>query len=100
MAVGRQATAPVATVPASEMLAGRGRGERRALALWWETHGRCPRPAPVLVVHDNIVIECDAADVDVARAWLVHSMTRGMPAFLTRVPVVVETTTGRDRSMP
>jgi DNA polymerase-1 len=73
-------------------------GLKAALALLWETRDRCPSAAPVLVVHDEIVLECDAADADRARDWLTDCMTRGMQGFLTRVPVVVEATIERDWS--
>jgi DNA polymerase-1 len=73
-------------------------GLKAALALLWETRDRCPSAAPVLVVHDEIVLECDASDVEAARDWLVDCMERGMASFLTRVPVVVEATIERDWS--
>jgi DNA polymerase-1 len=58
--------------------------------LLWETRNRVPSAAPVLVLHDEIVVEVDAAEAEVARAWLVDRMEQGMKAFLTRVPVVVD----------
>jgi len=67
-------------------------GLKAALALLWETRDRCPSAAPILVVHDEIVLECDVADVEQAREWLTDCMTRGLSSFLTRVPVVVEAT--------
>jgi DNA polymerase-1 len=73
-------------------------GLKAALALLWETRDRCPSAAPVLVVHDEIVLECDAADAEQAQAWLTDCMARGMQSFLTRVPVVVEATIERDWS--
>ena len=73
-------------------------GLKAALALLWETRGRCPRAAPVLVVHDEIVLEVDEAEAERARAWLAECMTRGMSRFLTRVPVVVDATIERDWS--
>ena len=71
---------------------------KAALALLWETRERVPSAAPVLCVHDEVVVECDVEDVEAARDWLVECMTRGMERFLTRVPVVVETTIARDWS--
>lgn len=73
-------------------------GFKAALALLWETRDRVPSAAPVLAIHDEIVLECDAADVEQARKWLTDCMTRGMASFLTRVPVVVEATIERDWS--
>jgi DNA polymerase-1 len=65
-------------------------GIKAALALLWETRDRCPSAIPVLAVHDELVIECDAQDAETARAWLVECMRRGMAAFLRRVPVEVD----------
>jgi len=73
-------------------------GLKAALGLLWETRGRCPSAAPVLVVHDEIVLECDERDADAARDWLVECMTTGMARFLVRVPVVVEAGVARDWS--
>jgi DNA polymerase-1 len=73
-------------------------GLRAALALLWETRDRVPTASPVLCVHDEIVVECDAADAEAARDWLVDCMTRGMQRFLVRVTVVVEATIARDWS--
>ncbi len=74
-------------------------GLKAALALLWETRDRCPSAAPVLCVHDEIVVECDAADAEAARTWLVDAMRRGMGSFLRRVPVEVEAQVGADWSM-
>jgi DNA polymerase I-like protein with 3'-5' exonuclease and polymerase domains len=53
---------------------------------------------PILIVHDEIVLECDRTDVERAQAWLIDCMSRGMASFLTQVPVVVEATAERDWS--
>jgi DNA polymerase-1 len=73
-------------------------GLKDALALLWETRDRCPGAVPVLCVHHEIVVECDAAQAEHARAWLEECMVRGMGAFLTEVPVVVESKIIRDWS--
>ena len=65
-------------------------GAKNALALLWETRERCPSAAPVLFVHDEIVVECEAADAEQTEAWLVECMERGMSEILTKVPVVVD----------
>lgn len=65
-------------------------GLKLALALLWETRQQCPSAAPVLVVHDEIVVECDADEAETARAWLVDAMERGMRALVPQVPIVVE----------
>jgi DNA polymerase-1 len=73
-------------------------GFKAALALLWETRDRCPSAAPILAVHDEVVLECDRADAGRAREWLTACMVRGMSAFLTRVPVVVDAKIARDWS--
>src|SRR5439155_4323157 len=46
-------------------------GMKAALARLWESREHCPSAVPVLCVHDEIVIECDAGDAETAQAWLV-----------------------------
>ncbi|MBA2449938.1 MAG: bifunctional 3'-5' exonuclease/DNA polymerase [Chloroflexi bacterium] len=75
-----------------------GDGMKTALALLWETRDRCESAAPVLCVHDEIVVECDAAEADRARTWLADCMMAGMGELLTKVPVVVEATIEGDWS--
>jgi len=65
-------------------------GLKLALALMWETRHRCPSAVPVLVVHDEVVIECDADEAERARDWLADCMQRGMQQFVRQVPVAVE----------
>src|SRR6185436_6147719 len=43
-------------------------GLKRALALLWERRAACPDAFPVLLVHDEIVVECDEARQDEAAA--------------------------------
>ncbi len=74
-------------------------GLKAALALLWETRDRCPTAVPVFCVHDEIVVECDAAEAEAAQVWLVDAMRRGMASFLRRVPVEVEAKIGADWSM-
>jgi DNA polymerase-1 len=71
-------------------------GMKNALALLWETRDRCPEAAPVLVVHDEVVLECPADAAEEAKAWLVECLERGMGAFLRLVPAVAEATIARD----
>ena len=47
-------------------------GLKLALALLWECRAECPGAVPVIVCHDEIVVECDAEQATVAKAWLVH----------------------------
>lgn len=74
-------------------------GLKAALGLLWETRGVCPSAVPVLVVHDEVVMECDEADAWTCREWLVGSMKAGMQPFLKQVPVEVEATVARDWSL-
>ncbi len=51
--------------------------------------------APVLFIHDEIVIECDEDDAGRAKALLIRCMQDGMDAVLNKegapnVPVVVD----------
>jgi DNA polymerase I-like protein with 3'-5' exonuclease and polymerase domains len=50
---------------------------------------------PILVCHDEVVVECDAEQAADAQAWLEKAMIEGMNAVLNstderRVPVEVE----------
>ena len=71
-----------------------GDGFKVALGLLWERRGDCPGTFPVLVVHDEIVVEADADQADAVKAWLTRCMVEGM-APLIAVPVEVEATVGR-----
>jgi DNA polymerase-1 len=73
-------------------------GLKCALALLWETRHECPSAVPVLCIHDEIVLECDATAAEQARDWLVACMQEGMEVVLTQVPVVVEAKVIRDWS--
>jgi DNA polymerase-1 len=61
-----------------------------ALAYLWETPG--PEDTfPVLVIHDEIVVETPAECVEEAETWLRGAMERAGAQTLNLVPVVVET---------
>jgi len=64
-------------------------GLKLALARLWETRGTVD-VVPVLVAHDEIVVECPTDKAEEAKAWLVRCMREGMEEFLRKVPVVVE----------
>jgi DNA polymerase-1 len=70
-------------------------GLKQAIALLWERRAECPTAFPVLFVHDEIVIECDEADADRAKDWLIQCMTDGMAPLIDPVPVEVEVNTAR-----
>jgi DNA polymerase-1 len=65
-------------------------GLKLALALLWERRHQCPGAFPVLVVHDEIVVEADAGQADAAAAWLKQGMLDGMAPLIDPVPVEVE----------
>jgi DNA polymerase-1 len=64
-------------------------GLKLALALLWERRGKCPRAVPVLVCHDEIVVECDAERAADAKAWLEKAMIEGMDAVLNGTDEIV-----------
>jgi DNA polymerase I len=70
-------------------------GLKLALALLWERRGDCPGAVPVLVCHDEVVVECTAEQAEDVRTWLESAMVEGMDAVLSHVgethaPVEVE----------
>ena len=75
-------------------------GLKLALALLWERREECPGAVPVLVAHDEIVVECAAEQAADTRAWLERAMIDGMDAVLNgqdevQVPVEVESRIAR-----
>jgi DNA polymerase-1 len=68
---------------------------KRALALLWQQRDQVPGAFPVLVVHDEIVLECDADQAEAAAAWLRQAMLDAMAPLIDPVPVEVETTIAR-----
>jgi DNA polymerase-1 len=70
-------------------------GLKLALALLWERRAACPGAFPVLVVHDEIVVECDADQAGAAAAWVKQAMLDGMAPLIDPVPVEVEVKVGR-----
>jgi DNA polymerase I len=71
-------------------------GMKMALALLWERRDECPEAVLILVVHDEIVLECDEGDAEKALAWLKKAMVDGMDAAVNatepHVPIEVEAT--------
>src|SRR5215218_744433 len=70
-------------------------GLKLALALLWERRAECPGAVPVLVCHDEVVVECDADEAAGAKAWLEKVMIEGMDAVMNGageapVPVKVD----------
>jgi DNA polymerase I len=70
-------------------------GLKLALALLWERRNECPGAVPVLVCHDEVVVECDAERAVDTKAWLERTMIEGMDAVMNGtdevdIPVEVE----------
>jgi DNA polymerase I len=53
-----------------------------ALALLWERRDECQGAVPVLVCHDEVVVECDAEQAANVKAWLERAMIEGMGAVM------------------
>jgi DNA polymerase-1 len=53
-------------------------GLKLALALLWERRDECPSAVPVLVCHDEIVVECEERDLKKVGVWLKKAMEDGM----------------------
>jgi DNA polymerase I-like protein with 3'-5' exonuclease and polymerase domains len=69
-------------------------GLKLALALLWERRAEEPGAFPVLVIHDEIVVECDHDRAGTVGAWLRKAMIDGMQPLIDPVPVEVEVKTG------
>src|ERR671911_937124 len=68
-------------------------GLKLALALLWERRAECPGAVPVLVCHDEVVVECGAEQAADAKVGLEKAMIEGMEAVLNgteEVDVAVE----------
>jgi DNA polymerase I-like protein with 3'-5' exonuclease and polymerase domains len=70
-------------------------GMKLALALLYERRFQAPGANPVLVAHDEIVVEADADQAEAVSEWLRSAMVEGMALLIAPVPVEVEVTVGR-----
>ena len=70
-------------------------GLKNALAMLWETRDTVPSAFPVLAVHDEIVLEADESEADLAADWLKRTMIEAMAPFADPVPVEVEVRVSR-----
>jgi DNA polymerase I-like protein with 3'-5' exonuclease and polymerase domains len=70
-------------------------GLKLALALLWERRTQCPTAAPVLAVHDEIVLEVPEPDAGPAAEWLKRCMVEAVAPLIDPVPVEVETRVAR-----
>jgi DNA polymerase I-like protein with 3'-5' exonuclease and polymerase domains len=69
-------------------------GMKMALAFLWERRDECLGAVPILAVHDELVVECDANKAEQTKEWLVRAMKDGMDAVVNaedpRVPIEIE----------
>ena len=68
-------------------------GLKLALALLWERRDECPGAVPVLVCHDEIVVECHVERAAYVKAWLEKVMIEAMDAVMNgtgNTPVLVK----------
>ena len=70
-------------------------GLKLALALLWERRDECPGAIPVLVCHDEVIVECEAKQAADSKAWFERTMIEGMDEVLNGtdeagVPVEIE----------
>jgi DNA polymerase-1 len=72
-----------------------GDGIKAALALLWERRHQVPGAFPVLVIHDEIVVECDQTQAEAVATWLRVAMIDAMASWLDPVPVEVEVIVAR-----
>jgi DNA polymerase I-like protein with 3'-5' exonuclease and polymerase domains len=72
---------------------------KMALALLWERRDECLGAAPILAVHDEIVVECGEREAEKVEAWLKKAMVDGMDAVVNvtepQVPIDVEVTVSK-----
>jgi hypothetical protein len=54
-----------------------------------------PGAFPVLVVHDEVVIECNEEQVEAAGAWRKTAMIDGMAPLISPVPVAIDVKVGQ-----
>jgi DNA polymerase-1 len=57
-------------------------GLKLALALLCERRDKCPEAVPILVCHDEIVVECDEDRGEETKRWLEKVMIEGMDTVL------------------
>src|SRR5215207_124451 len=68
-------------------------GLKLALTVLWERRDECPGAVPVLVCHDEVVVECEAEQAAGVKARLEEAMAEGMEAVLKgtgNTPVLVK----------
>ena len=71
-------------------ISGTGDILKLVLARLWNDRLSVPSAAPILAVHDELVIEVDCTEAETCAAWLRKHMLAAGAALLTDVPVVVD----------
>jgi DNA polymerase-1 len=70
-------------------------GLKLALALLWERRDQAPGAFPVMAVHDELIVECEADEAGSVAGWLKAAMIDAMAPLIDPVPVEVEVKVGR-----
>jgi DNA polymerase I len=70
-------------------------GLKLALTWLWESRSEYAGAVPVLVCHDEVIVECDADQAVDTKTWLEKAMIEGMEAVLNSkdevdIPIEVE----------
>lgn len=65
-------------------------GFKLALSQLYETRHEVPSARLVMMVHDEIIAECDEADVNRCRSWLGGNMAQAMNSILDGVKARVD----------
>jgi DNA polymerase-1 len=71
-------------------------GLKTVLGQLWAKRETCPGAVPVLVVHDELVLEVDEDQATAAATWLGTAMIAGMTALLEPIAPAVEIAVGRN----
>jgi DNA polymerase-1 len=68
-------------------------GLKLALAFLWERRDECPGAVPILVCHDEVVVECDKDQGEEIKRWLEKAMIEGMDTVVNgtgKAPMPIE----------
>ena len=65
-------------------------GFKAGIAALWRTRGKYPNSFLVLVVHDEVIVECNAEDAEQVARWIEQCLTQGMREFIKDAPVNVD----------
>ena len=102
----KEAGAAVREAMNHPMQGGCADGFKLALALLHERRHECPGAVPIIALHDEMLIECDEAEVERVASWLERAMKDGMAEVLAfgsagkgRIPVEVSVRSGKTWSL-